>query len=509
MNSRLLPTLVAVPGVALFLLTVVVPVVALTGRALSGGMTGDESELVHLRYWVLLGRSAWLALGGAVLSVVLALPGAYVVGRVGSLSARPVVGALLLAPLLLPPMVYAFGWQGLAPRILPDELRCMWVWASWCWPIPAALIGTGWARRGRGAFEAAVLEASAGRAFFRAVLPMLARQAALGGLIVLGLLIGEYSVPHACNLVVVATSLLGWASQSSRPADVLVPSLPLVVLMLAALAVAGWMWRRQSGDETETAGAQPATTRSAALTAVMVGVVGATVMLPVVSLAQRLESVAVMGEALATYRAELATSVAVAVTAGAVSVLMGVSLLASGRRPTFVLVAALALGIMPGALVGEAVLVAFRGVELVYNNWPLLAIGYVAKFGWIGIMTAWLATVSAGDDVVEQARTDGAGRTEIALWLRYAPNLALLLTGLAVVAAMSLAETAAAALLQVPGVGPISLILIEKFHRFEDGMLISLSLWLVAAAVPAAVLSWAALRGRGHLAEQRARARGS
>ena len=45
MNSRLLPTLVAVPGVALFLLTVVVPVVALTGRALNDYLT-QRSEIV-------------------------------------------------------------------------------------------------------------------------------------------------------------------------------------------------------------------------------------------------------------------------------------------------------------------------------------------------------------------------------------------------------------------------------------------------------------------------------
>jgi len=498
-KSRLVPTLVVVPGVALFLLSVIIPATALLVRSVSLGMTDGEGVLGQERYWLLLGRSLRLAVCGAVLSVVLSLPGAYVIGRLGRVSRRPVVGALLLAPLLLPPMVYAFGWQsawGGSPRLVPDDLRCVWVWASWCWPIPALLIGTGWAREGRCAFEAAVLESSAGIAFCRAVLPVLARQAALGGLIVLALLIGEYSVPHACNLVVVATSLLGRASQSSRPADVLVPSLPVVALILTALAAAGWVWRWRSGDDTASAGASPATTRCAVLIAVMVAVVGVTVVLPVAALAWKLESPAAMREALATYRGELAASVAVALAAGVASVLMGMSLLISGRWCGPIMMATLALGILPGALVGEGVLVAYRGVDLVYNNWPLLVIGYMARFGWIGILTAWLATASVGPDAVAQARTDGADQTQISLRLRYGPNTALLVTGVAVVAAMSLADIAVAALLQTPGVGPISLILIEKFHRFEDDMLISLSLWLVAGAVPATLLGWAALRVR-------------
>jgi ABC-type Fe3+ transport system permease subunit len=495
-KSRPLPTLVVLPGVALFLLSVVIPTVALLIRSVGLGATEGESVLGQTRYWVLLGRSLRLAAGGAALSVALSLPGAYVVGRLGRVSAKPMVGALLLAPLLLPPMVYAFGWQRLTPQLLPDELRCVWVWASWCWPIPAMLIGTSWARWGRSAYEAAVLEGSSGRAFFRVVLPLLVRPATLGGLIVLALLIGEYSVPHACNLVVAATSLLGWASQSSRPADVLVPSLPLIILILVALAAAGWVWRRRGQAQVETTEASAATARSAVLVVVMVGVVALTVALPITALAWTLKSWAVMREALTTYRTELASSVAIALTAGLVSVAMGMSLVVSGRWRLPVVIAALALGIVPGALVGEGVLVAYQGVRPVYNNWPLLAIGFTARYGWIGILTAWLAAVSVGRDERAQARTDGAGRTQISLRLGYAPNVALLATGVAIVAAMSLADVAAASLLQVPSVGPISLILIEKFHRFEDGMLISLSLWLVAGAVPAAVLAWAALRGR-------------
>ncbi|GAG33595.1 unnamed protein product, partial [marine sediment metagenome] len=213
-------------------------------------------------------------------------------------------------------------------------------------------------------------------------------------------------------------------------------------------------------------------------------------------LASRLPSWGTMGEALRTYHAELWTSVGVAVAAGVAAVWMGLSVVAGRRLRAVVIVAVLIFGLLPGALVGVAVLAAYQQVDLVYNHWPLLAIGYVARYGWIGVLVAWLAWRSVGSDVVAQARIDGAGEMDIALALRYRPNVALLLCGVGVVAAMSLADVALGSLLTVPGIGPISGKLMEKFHRFEDGMLVSLSLWLVAGALPAAVLGWLVLRLR-------------
>ena len=50
---------------------------------------------------------------------------------------------------------------------------------------------------------------------------------------------------------------------------------------------------------------------------------------------------------------------------------------------------------------------------------------------------------------------------------------------------LSIAEVPTSSLLRVPGPAPIAHIIIEKFHRFEYGMLISLSLWLVFASLVA------------------------
>ena len=71
-----------------------------------------------------------------------------------------------------------------------------------------------------------------------------------------------------------------------------------------------------------------------------------------------------------------------------------------------------------------------------------------------------------------------------------------LLGGACLVAALSLADITAISLVRVPSVGTISLTLIEKMHRFEEGMLVALSLWLASAALPPAALMALALRRR-------------
>src|SRR3989304_3988553 len=68
--------------------------------------------------------------------------------------------------------------------------------------------------------------------------------------------------------------------------------------------------------------------------------------------------------------------------------------------------------------------------------------------------------------------------------------------GVAVIAVLPVADVATSSLVRVPTFNPIGHVVIEKFHRFEDGMLISLSLCLVSAAIPPALLFAWALRRR-------------
>ncbi|MCH7994802.1 MAG: hypothetical protein IIB57_10220 [Planctomycetes bacterium] len=136
---------------------------------------------------------------------------------------------------------------------------------------------------------------------------------------------------------------------------------------------------------------------------------------------------------------------------------------------------------------------AYRDIPIVYYEWPLVVIGLIARFAWLGVLVAWLAWAAGARELSDQARVDGASEPMVATRIRLAAHFPALAAGGVVVAVLALAEIATASLVRVPSVGLISLILIEKFHRLEDGMLAALSLWLVIPAVAAALLAGIAL----------------
>ena len=79
---------------------------------------------------------------------------------------------------------------------------------------------------------------------------------------------------------------------------------------------------------------------------------------------------------------------------------------------------------------------------------------------------------SAPLDLVAQARADGA--TPFGIWrhVRIPQSLPALCCAVGVVTALSVADVATSSLVRVPHFNPIAHVIIEKFHRFEDGMLV-------------------------------------
>ena len=201
--------------------------------------------------------------------------------------------------------------------------------------------------------------------------------------------------------------------------------------------------------------------------------------------------------ALRTYWVELLQSLGVALLAGLTAVGMGTALASSARLRRPALAWAVAVAALPGALVGEAVLTTYQSVPAVYDHWLLSVIGLLARFGWIGLGVGWLAHSAAARDLIAAARTDGAAESTISWRIALLPNWATLLTGVFVVAALSLSEVAVASLVRVPSLGNIALVLTEKMHRLDDDMIAAISLCLIAAALPgAALLALAARRRR-------------
>jgi ABC-type Fe3+ transport system permease subunit len=475
-------------GLLIFVATMIYPIGAASIAAARDWRAFSPSLTLSYR---LLGHSLLMALSASILALAIALPAAYWLGQQAGRSVSSGMAALLAAPLLFPPMVYVFGWSGLLHA--KGELLCVAVWATWMWPVHAAILGAAWARRARSVWEAALVDTSPQWAALRAVLPVLAPQALGSIMLVAAFLFGEYTTPHACGLIVFATDLLARSEAASTPWDVIGAALPGGFIITCLLAIALWMARDQRAAEETAAN----TTRSGgrAIGVAVMAFITITLGVPLVALACRVPLMASISTTLHTYSFELSASVGAALAAGLLAILMGAAATAIGRLRWPALAWAVLWAALPGGLIGELIVGAYLPIAAVYDSPLLTILGWTARFGWIGIATAWLARASTGRDIEHAAALDGATAATITRRVILGSNMPLLAAGFLMVAALSLADVATTSLVRTPGFMPISMVLIEKFHRMEDGILVAISLLLVLASIPGMICAgWAASR---------------
>ena len=467
------------------------------GAEVRGSMAAPTDGFSYSRRQLgLLGRSVWLAACATLVALVLSLPGAYVVGRMGSLARHPLLVMLLGAVLLFPPMVYTFGWQRLLPVGFPGGLSCIGVWALWGWPIPALIVGTGWIRTGRASHEAALLATTPGAAFVRVGLPLLRRYVLLSALLLFILFTGDYGVPHACGLRVYATELLGWAQNSSLTIDTVWPALPAVGVTLVALVVVVLLWRCCLAEEEVEVEARPEAFSATGLTLIALVCFAVSFMLPVGWLVFDASSFEALRRSFEVYQTDMVWSLGLALAGGTCAVVMGMGVTALGRWGNVGLAWAVLSGALPGALIGAALVAGYQAVPVVYDYAPIIVLAYVARYGWIGVLVAWLARRASTVELRAQAESDGAGSLDRLTCLDWPLAWPTLVGGVGVVTALSLGEVAATALVRVPALRLCAHVIIEKFHRLEDDMLIALSLWLMLVILPVAGLLCLVLRGR-------------
>jgi len=496
-----------VVGAGLWVGAVLVPLVGLL-IALATGPGPQAGWWFTSRQLVLLGKTAGLAGVATVVTFLVALPTVRGLGWVGGRGRDRWVWLILGLALLLPPYVYAFGWDGLiAPRLTAwlgswaGMVRTVWVWAGWSWPIPALFLTAGWVRVGHGAYRAALLEANPRTAFRRAVLPILAGHGAAAMVVLWVLFMIEYNVPHACSIQVFATELLAWGQSSRHAVDVVYPAVPLLVVMVAAGGCGLIVWRGSAGgdDQQDPPPAEVGVGRWRSLWPV-VAVLALTMGTPFCGLAVRLASWTSFVALWQVYGGELAESIAIAAASGVAVVWLGTWLAGEDRWVRVrgaATVTTILFGLMPAGLVGEAMVVAYRHVGVIYDQWPVMVLTQTARWGWIGWVAGWLIKRSTPTGLIDQARTDGAGRAAAGMMIGWRHHWPILAAAAALAAAMCLAEVAAMSMVRPPGVGWMAMTLMEKFHRFEDQMLVTISFVLALAPVPAVVLGWLAWRVRG------------
>jgi ABC-type Fe3+ transport system permease subunit len=475
-------------GVGIVLPAVVIPSAVTVVRSVAAGVGPAGGWGFSARQAVLLVKTVELAVPAMLLAVLLSVPvaGALGAGRRGW--AGRALWALVGCPLLLPPTVLAFGWErffllfGWRP---PDGLLCVWSWACWLWPIPAALLGSGWAVSGRAAYQAALLDTGRWRAFAAVGLPALSGHILAAGSALLVIFFADYNVPHACNLQVYATELLAWAANYPGPINVLWRSVPLVALLLV-VALGVWKHRRHLPDGSSASDMTPARREVRARfgwCVCLVLVVG-----PQVGLLARLDGIGAFVEMGRTYRPEITAGLIFALVGGLAAVLTGLAVWTWGAwmRPGAIVL--LVVGFLPAALFGKALSVGYVAVPAVYDHWPILMLAYAGRFAWIGVLTGWLIRVASPGELEQTARLDG-GREDQVFWrVCVGTQWPVVVCAWLAAGGLCLAELAAVSQVALPQYGLLSMILIEKFHRFEEQMLVSLSLTLQVLPVLAALL---------------------
>lgn len=475
-------------GVAVFVAAVAWPTVAILWSALRG-VPSSSDDLFGSRQLTLLARTMMLSAAATLLAHVLAVCVVFCSWpRTGLMQGR-VWLAPLIALLACPPFAYAFGWDKLLPMGWGGYVRCVWTWGLWAWPVPALILSTGLRRIGVGPFQAALLDAGYWRAVCHVTLPMLRGYAAFSLLIVFVFLFHEYSVPHAFGLQVFATELLTVMASSSRLVDALIPAALPVAATGVMLALALAAWRRLV--LSSAAGIGPSPAFYGRRTNVMFFlVVIVSWLVPLFGLGLRLGSIESFSDAIGTYGGDIASTLGVAVGGGVLSVLMGMGVSAWRLLGRVCAVWALALGTLPGALVGAALIAAYNveAAAPLFDHWPIIMLGHCARFGWVGVILALVLTRAFPATLREQARLDGASTASIFFRVRLPGEWPFLAAGLLIISVLSLGDIATTTLLRVPDFSPVAIVVIEKFHRFEDGLLSALCLILVGSGVTASIV---------------------
>ncbi|MBC7783652.1 MAG: hypothetical protein H7144_07410 [Burkholderiales bacterium] len=440
----------------------------------------------------LFARSTLFAFASALGAVVIALPVAIALGRSQSMPAR-LLWMVVPLPLLLPTMVLGYGWQhvlalvGVNPRTqsLADVARCVGILAAWLWPIAAMVIGFSLRRIDQSLLEHAAMDGVLGRTLARrAIAPAL-----LSLSICTVLAMQEFSIFESPGISVIATEVrmifeTGTLSSSTNPIAALtggvgvagsadlparaamafaagIPTLMLTAILgFAAIA----LWQRTRLDEAiELAqppsglGSRPGWTIAGWL------VVIATIALPigamVMSLDRPFNPVRVTHEHLP----QVLASLWIAGATGIVGIIIAVC--SAMYRPRWMITLAIANFLIGGQFSAIALLRVLSGSDVgvwILDSNLAVVVAHVGRFAWIALLAG--ASLHAGPwrAYREMAGVDGASALQLFFRVILGIGWPVLALAALLMAALSLSEVPATALLVPPSLVPMLLTWVHK-----------------------------------------------
>jgi ABC-type Fe3+ transport system permease subunit/sugar lactone lactonase YvrE len=417
----------------------------------------------HLR---LLGRTLVYNVGVAVVATLLALPVAIVLGKGRGIVAG-ILSFLLPAALLLPSIVYAYGWmqvvraanefaqahgwlQGLGigsvypvPGTRGDVFRCVWTLATWLWPIPAGIIGLSLRRMDGDLQQQALLDGG----YWRVVGRELVGPAVAGMAIVAILAMQEFAVYEPTGISVVATEVRtvfetgepGWTTgaissvktgtafslspgdQERNAAAALVTAMPMLLVIAILSAIVLFWGRGDEASESIDVGAKPRVLAAGWGSILLaIGVIGIALVLPIVSMIGSIHRGFDLSRIWRTFSPPVSGTLSVATATGAIAVLLAAGGLV--RRFTGPVVLGLVTFLIGGQLLAIALIRLYNHPQLaldrwVYNGPVIVVMAYLARFGWLAMIASRSTWLSRWRGVRDMAAIDGAGAVAAARYV--------------------------------------------------------------------------------------------
>lgn len=437
-----------------------------------------------------------------------------------------VLTGLALAPLLIPPQVYAYAWQiALSPQAflgriinsggdspwMGGAVRAGLISAAWLWPVVTLIVSAGWRSTGQAIYAMALLDTTPVRAFFQAVLPTLRGHLTAAGCLVFAVTLVEYPIPFLSLAEVYPTALLVLFEAGAPPRQVIILAGHVLALVAGAAAMAAWSlrgagtWRLVETQDSELgrglAWQRPGWLVTLGSTAVWLASVG----FPAAIMVAWLRRPEVWKESFLLFEREWLISLLISAAAGVLTVVLAMTtalLRTASERPrhrvgpTIGMVLALCSALIPPAALGQGFVLFYnRPYEPGILGWMagilgdlyaspvLLGLGLAARYSAIAVLIAWLAVWRRGNALADQARVDGADRFGLLAWI-LAPAVwpSLLAAGL-IVTVLSMSEVVLSQMLSPAGFPAIAQSILNQMHYGQDDMVITTSLIMTAAGI--------------------------
>ncbi|TWT44780.1 hypothetical protein RAS1_11970 [Phycisphaerae bacterium RAS1] len=473
-----------------------------------------------LRGWGLLARGVVVSI--AACGVALFLGTMLAAGLVWGVEGRVarLVGLVSLLVLLTPPYLYAYAWslpllpEGIAvapvnmrfPRWLTCELRAVWCLGTWCAPIAAGLMASGWRRAGFPAYRMALLDGSVWRAALAGLKPT-RPWVVLAALVILLVSLVEFSVCHLCQVLTWNTEVLVQTQALERAGRSLLLAWPLVAISLGLLValvarramIAEWLADIAAAPAIEGLGDKRVARCAADGVALCAGVV---LLLPIVIFVASMRDWTAMGRLWRVYPTEwpgsllsaggatLASGVLGLATAWLASISRG-GRTAANAAVTAAIAIALVGAALPPAVTGDLFAAAYARLPLIRDQFWIICLVETARFAFIPMIAGALTARVSAAALREAAAVDGAGPPAAFARVVLPEVWPTLAAALAVVGALSLTEVAASQLVAPPGCGNLARTLLNAIHFGRNDDVIALALTVVLFLIP---LAWVAGR---------------